>query len=62
MSADSQAERKGLKVGDLILAVDGTPLENKAQIEESISRTTRGKSIFLLVVRENETFHLGLNN
>lgn len=62
VTADSQAERKGLKVGDLILAVNGEPLESKAQFEETVKRIIRGKSIFLLVVRENERFHLVLNN
>lgn len=62
VTADSQAERKGLQVGDLILAVNGEPLESKAQFEETVKRIIRGKSIFLLVIRENERFHLVLNN
>ena len=60
--ANSQADRKGLQVGDSISAVNGISLESKAQFEEIISGVTRGGSIFLLVARENETFHLILNN
>ncbi len=62
ISDNSQAERKGLKIGDSISAVNGKPLRNKVQFDKIINSVTRGKPIFLLVIRENETFHLVLNN
>ena len=60
--ANSQAERRGLQVGDAISAINGIALESKAQFKEIISGVTRGGSIFLLVIRGNETFHMILNN
>jgi serine protease Do len=61
ISSGSQAEIKGLKVGDSISAVNGENLENKAQFKEIIDRLSRGKPIFLLVIRDKEKIRLVLN-
>ena len=60
--ANSQAERRGLQIGDAISAINGIALESKIQFEEIISEVTRGGSIFLLVIRGKEKFHMILNN
>jgi serine protease Do len=58
----SQAEIKGLKVGDSITAVNGEILKNKAQFKEIVENLTREKPIFLLVERDQEKIRFVLNN
>jgi len=62
ISSGSQAEIKGLKVGDSISAVNGETLKSKTEFKEIIESLTRGKPIFLLVERGNEEIHLVLND
>ncbi|MGV7222580.1 MAG: trypsin-like peptidase domain-containing protein [Nitrospinales bacterium] len=61
VSSGSQAEIKGLKVGDSISAVNGETLNNKVEFNEIVDNLTRGKPIFLLIARGDETIRLVLN-
>jgi serine protease Do len=56
----SPADSKGLLSGDRIVAVNGEPINNQAQFDLSISTIGKGSPIFLLVWRNGEKFHLGL--
>lgn len=44
----SRAEQAGIAVGDLLLAVDGTPLEEPDDLADAIDRATDGLTISLL--------------
>jgi serine protease Do len=49
------ADRAGLAVGDLVLAVDGKPIENGRQFHVTLYRKTVGESVRLEVMRDKET-------
>jgi S1-C subfamily serine protease len=55
--AGSAAEKGGLKVGDLILAIDGTKVSDIGDLSEAIEKH-EGKTIDLEVVRDKKTTHL----
>jgi serine protease Do len=50
------AEKAGLKPGDLILAVNSTPVTNREQIVEALSDFRAGQTVKLRVRREEEEF------
>lgn len=62
VTAHSAADDKGLKLGDLITAVNGVPVTAKKEFEETIKSLSQGQPVFLLVKREDEVFHMVLNN
>lgn len=62
VAANSLADEEGLKVGDLITAVNGRQISDKKEFEEAIKSLTQGQTVFLLVSREDELFHMVLNN
>lgn len=50
----SPAEAAGLKVGDLILSVDGKPIKDPRELQRVIADTDIGKSIEMHILREKE--------
>ena len=56
----SPAGLKGLRSGDLITAVNGDVVENRTEFHQLLANIRKGSPIFLLVLRNDEKFHLGL--
>jgi Do/DeqQ family serine protease len=50
----SPAEAAGLKVGDLILSVDGKPVKDARQLQQIIAETDIGKTLEVTIQREND--------
>ena len=59
---NSLADEKGLKVGDLITAMNGIPIADITEFEEALKGLPRSQPLFLLVTREDEAFHMVLND
>jgi hypothetical protein len=55
--AGSAAEKGGLKVGDLILSVDGEKIADPGDLGEAINKH-EGKTVDLEVVRDKKTMHV----
>jgi regulator of sigma E protease len=53
------AEKAGLKAGDLLLAVNGEPLTQPAQLTEAISRNA-GKQTDILIKRNGQEMHINV--
>ena len=51
---DSPAEKAGLEVGDIILAMDGENLENKEEFSASIKEQEPGSKVTLKILRDDE--------
>jgi len=51
---DSEAEKAGLKSGDLILAVDGKPTPNTGQLRHRIAFAGVGNTVRLSLIRDGE--------
>ncbi|HET7293687.1 MAG TPA: trypsin-like peptidase domain-containing protein [Vicinamibacteria bacterium] len=47
----SAAQRAGLGIGDVVLSIDGKPLENARQLDVNLYRRTPGTSVSLAVLR-----------
>lgn len=60
VNPESSAGLKGLQSGDLIMAVNGEPVENQLEFDRLLGEIEKGSPIFLLVWRNDEKFHLGL--
>jgi len=56
---DSPAEKSGLKPGDILLSLNGTPLHSSKQATELISANA-GKEIQLIVKREKEELNISV--
>ncbi len=54
----SPAQRVGLRVGDVVLTVDGKVMENGRQFDVNLYRTPVGASVTLEVLRAGETLTL----
>lgn len=54
----SAAMSAGIKVGDVIVAIDGVPTHNSAQLMEQLSRHSPGDKIKVTLVRNNEEMTL----
>ena len=54
----SSSALKGLKLGDLILAVNGEPVENQGEFIRIVGRIDTGSIMFILILRNDEKFHL----
>ncbi len=55
--AGSAAEKGGVKVGDLILSVDGTKIADSGELGEAIQKS-EGKTVDLELVRDKRTMHV----
>ena len=60
VNPESSAGLKGLKSGDLITAINGKSVENQLEFDRLLNEIEKGNPIFLLVLRNDEKFHLGL--
>ncbi|HXM37498.1 MAG TPA: Do family serine endopeptidase [Gemmatimonadales bacterium] len=49
---DSPAKRAGLQEGDVIVAVDGTPIESVAQLQQRVGFKKPGETVQVTVVRQ----------
>jgi serine protease Do len=56
----SLAASKGLRSGDLIVAVNGEIIKNQQEFDELLGGIQIGSPVFLLVWRNDGKFHLGL--
>ncbi len=55
--AGTPAEKAGVRVGDLIVSVDGEPVEDSSDLIEALS-DKEGKTLDLELVRDRKTMHL----
>ncbi len=55
INSGSAAEQAGLKIGDGILAVDGTDISSAKELQAEIARHKAGETVELRVLRENNT-------
>lgn len=60
INPESSASLKGLRAGDLITALNGEAVENQSEFDRLLSKIDKGGPVFLLVLRNEEKFHLGL--
>jgi serine protease Do len=58
VTAQSPAQQAGLQVGDVILQLNGIPIENDDHLINLVGLTEVGKEIELLVLRSRETFRV----
>jgi Do/DeqQ family serine protease len=56
----STAEKKGLKAGDRVMAVNGETIANLKQYKNIIDKVYRGGPVFFLLSRNDKKFHLTL--
>ena len=57
---ESPAALKGLRSGDLIVAVNGENVENQHEFDGLVGKIQQGSAVFLLIWRNDKKFHLGL--
>ena len=57
---ESPAALKGLRPGDLIVAVNGENVENQHEFDGLVGKIQQGSAVFLLIWRNDKKFHLGL--
>jgi serine protease Do len=55
---DGPADEAGVKIGDIILALDGKPMENARQFEVNVYRHTLGQKAKLTVLRDSQKLDL----
>jgi len=60
VNPESPAGLKGLQSGDMITAVNGEVVENEPDFVRLLDKISKGSAVFLLVLRNDEKFHLGL--
>ncbi|MCU0634893.1 MAG: S1C family serine protease [Gemmatimonadaceae bacterium] len=60
VSADSPAERGGMMLGDVIIAVAGTPTHDPRDILDVLASDTVGKTLTVRLVRGGELVELGV--
>ncbi len=58
LAKDGPAQKAGVKESDVILEVDGTPVENKDQLSSRIASTPPGTKVTLTVLRRGSTRHI----
>lgn len=58
--SDSSAARAGITAGDIILAVDNTPVHNVTQFNTIIAAVAKNGAIALLIKRDNATLYIPL--
>lgn len=55
---NTPADRKGLRIGDVITKIDGIPVKTTAQLNEIKSKKKAGEIIKLTIFRSNRTFEV----
>lgn len=58
--ADSPAARAGLRTGDVIVAVNGRPVDSREAFNTQLATAQAGRSLQLRVVRDDETVEVSL--
>lgn len=58
VSNESNAKKAGLKKEDLILQIDGTPINSKAEFDEQISYRRPGEKINMQIFRKGERINI----
>lgn len=58
--ADSAAERAGLMRGDIIVSIDGTPIDSIAEITEYVRDLSHGDTVSMSINRGEETLSIDL--
>jgi serine protease Do len=58
VSQDSPAGKAGLKDGDVVVAIDGKPVENVAGLRNTIAMTAPGTELVLKVIRNGKTYSI----
>lgn len=61
VTPDGPAEEAGVKIGDIILAMDGKPMENARQFEVNVYRHSVGQAVKLTVLRDARELDLQLS-
>jgi serine protease Do len=58
VTPDGPAEEAGVKIGDIILAMDGKPMENARQFEVNVYKHEIGQTVKLTVLRDDRQLEL----
>ncbi len=56
----SSAEKKGLLVGDYIQSMNGRIISNTIEFKDTLDSFSGENEIYLLILRGEEKFHIGL--
>ena len=54
VTSGGAADKAGVKVGDVVLAIDGQPMRNLTELRDLIGRTAPGTEVELLVLRDGK--------
>ena len=54
VTPEGAADKAGVKVDDIVLAIDGQPMRNSTELRDRIGRTAPGTEIELLVLRDGK--------
>ncbi|MDE2743748.1 MAG: Do family serine endopeptidase [Gemmatimonadota bacterium] len=54
VTSEGAADKAGVKVGDVVLAIDGQPMRNSTELRDRIGRTAPGTEVELLVLRDGK--------
>jgi S1-C subfamily serine protease len=60
LAPGSLAERSGLRAGDVITGIDGSPATSARQVIDAVTHHPRGRPLSLSVQREGRTLELRL--
>ena len=58
VTAKSPAEKAGIKQGDVVVAIDGKPVDNVAELRNTIAMTSPGTRLVLTVIRDGEKYSI----
>ena len=58
VNPDSPAGKAGLKDGDVVVSIDGKPVENVAELRNTIAMTAPGTELVLKVIRDGKTYSI----